>query len=132
MTFKKAALSLVIFFLASSVYAGMYYDADLEITLNEDGSGMAVGNLQAVRSSDDPEANIGCGFRVEKSEDDVVYWAFCQANNEEGVTVFCSTVSPELIEPLKLMSGKSWIVFNFDANGDCTKIGASNQSMYQD
>ena len=138
MILKKTAAAFAMLLIGSSVYAGEYYNADLQIELNENGSGRAMGNLQAVRSSEDTVANIGCGFRVsapsplqdEISADDVFNYAFCRANNEEGVSIFCFTELPALIEPLKAMSAKSWIMFEFDEDGNCTKIGASNQSIY--
>ena len=57
---------------------------------------------------------------------------FCQAGLTQDATqqVSCFSDNPVMLEAIKSISDYSYIVFKWDASGNCTTVGNSTQSFY--
>lgn len=115
----------------SVALAGYVQPAPVEVTVNADGSGSALGDMVSARFSDNDVEHIGCGIRISSlGSGDYFRWGFCQARDSEGVQGFCSTEDPEILDIMKATSDYSFITFAWDENEECTQIGFSTQSFY--
>lgn len=114
--------------LSSAVFGGSYQPAELKIDL---ASRQASGDMFTARHTDDDKAMIGCGVRHYLSGDEVVQYAFCQANSSKVETgAFCETDNPAMVAAISAITTYSYIVFHWDKTGECTFIGNSAQSFY--
>jgi hypothetical protein len=118
--------------LGSSVaMAGLVNDFPVAVTLNPDGSGTAVGSMTTARFSKNNVEYIGCGLR--RNDDGaggVFLFAFCQASTADEIVGFCETDNPALIASIGDQDDFSFIVFGWNAAGECRSIGNSTQSFY--
>ena len=129
-TRKILAIAFLTLFSAIAL-AGMVVDGPVEIVLNEDGSGQAIGNMTSARYSDNDVEYIGCGTRnIDVGGGNFFQFAFCQAGDAAEELAFCSTQNPDLVGALEAIADHSFVIFSFDANGECTRIGFSTQSFY--
>lgn len=93
---------------------------------------IATGDQVTARIADDDVSFIGCGIRV--TDDGVnppFAFGFCQAGDSEENQITCFTQSPNLLQAMGANSDFAFITFNWDENGDCTRVGFSTQSFYQ-
>lgn len=96
-----------------------------------DTSGTAAGDMWTARSSKNDIEFIGCGIRsFDLGGGGDFDFGFCQASDADGNLGFCQTQSPEILDTLKSISDGSFIVFSWNADGECTRIGSSTQSFY--
>jgi hypothetical protein len=118
--------------LGSSVaMAGLVNDFPVAVTLNPDGSGTATGSMTTARFSKNNVEYIGCGLR--RNDDGaggVFLFAFCQASTADEIVGFCETDNPALIASIGDQDDFSFIVFGWNAAGECRSIGNSTQSFY--
>jgi hypothetical protein len=130
---KKQHLTAIgaLILLSSSAMAGLYQPAPIDIVTNADGSGSARGDMVTARFTKNNVEYLGCGVRTfSDGAGGVLSFAFCQASTAAGVIGFCSTEDPRLIESLAAISDYSFITFSWGADGVCTQIGTSTQSLY--
>lgn len=114
--------------LSMTASGGAYQPAELKIDLE---ARQASGDMFTVRHASDEKAMIGCGVRHYLSGDEIIQYAFCQANSslvEAGA--FCETDKPAMVAAVSAISSYSYIVFHWDKAGECTFIGNSSQSFY--
>jgi hypothetical protein len=127
----KQMISIVGLLLGSAAaMAGRVQPAPVEVTMNEDGSGYAWGDLVTARYSENDFEVIGCGVRRFADGDDVTLLGFCQATSADNVRVACFTDDPRLIDSLASLNVYSYISFSWDADQACTSIGNSTNSFY--
>lgn len=129
MKYLIAFPSLLLF--ASVSLAGFVQPAPVEVTLNPDDTGTALGDMVTARFSDNEVEFIGCGIRrFDDGAGGTLDFGFCQATDSNGVQGFCSTEDPEMLDIMKAVSSYSFITFAWNADGECTQIGFSTQSFY--
>ncbi len=106
--------------------AGLYQPAPFVF---DPANRVAAGDMYSVRISDNTGDFIGCGIRA---YDNGFTTGFCQAGTgtNDGEFFTCFTDNPTLLEALKAISAFSFITFRWDADGNCTHIGNSTQSLY--
>jgi hypothetical protein len=129
---RTKLLTIGLLALSSSIaMAGRVQPAPVEVVLNEDGSGLASGNMATARAAANDVEFIGCGIR---KADDGAGGAntsgFCQATNAAGVNAYCYTQNAELLDGFENVSDYSFITFAWNIEGQCTRIGVSTQSFY--
>lgn len=111
--------------------AGQVNTERVTVTPNADGSGTAAGTLSAARFSRNTVEFIGCGFRMfNNTTGGLTRWGFCQANNSAGTHVICMIEDSDLLNAIATISDYSFVNFNWNAAGTCTRIGISTQSFY--
>lgn len=135
MNTKNLLVLLVLSMFSISVSAGQAESVPVEITVNEDGSGSAQGNMRTARNSKNDVENIGCGSRVyDDGAGGTWSWAFCQATDADGVFAQCFTQNPALVAALDSVADGSFLTFGWVENApedfECTRIGTSTQSFY--
>jgi len=87
----------------------------------------ASGDMWSARTAKDDVSVIGCG--VKKFAGDYSY-GFCQATDANDVFIACFTEDSFLLDAIYASSTYSYIRFNWDENGECTRIDVSNNSFY--
>ena len=111
--------------------AGQINTVRVTVTPNADGSGSAGGTLSAARNSLNRVEFIGCGFRMyNNATGGITRWGFCQATNSAGVNGFCMIENNDLLNAISGISDYSYVDFNWNAAGTCTRIAFSSQSFY--
>jgi hypothetical protein len=110
--------------------AGMRTSQPVVVTLNADGSGTAIGSMVTARFSANTLEYAGCGVRYTVTAAGTTKWGFCQAATSTGVTGFCNIESNDLFQLASSLSDYSFLTFNWNAAGICTRIGMSTQSFY--
>lgn len=129
---RSMALALAVLVLGSSAaMAGLANEFPVDVTLNPDGSGTAAGSMTTARFSKNNVEYIGCGLR--RNDDGaggVFLFAFCQASTADEIVGFCETDNPALIASIGDQDDFSFIVFAWNAAGECRSIGNSTQSFY--
>jgi hypothetical protein len=123
-----ASAALALF--SSLAAAGYLQPAPVIVELNGDGSGQAFGDMVTARFADNDVELIGCGIRVFDNGTSSFEFGFCQAADSTGVQGFCSTTNPNLLNALESISDFSFIIFSWNASGECVRIGNSTQSFY--
>lgn len=116
---------------SSAAMAGLVSEVPVTVTLNPDGSGTANGSMTTARFSKNNVEYIGCGLR--RNDDGaggVFLFAFCQASTADEIVGFCETDNPALIASIGDQDDFSFIVFGWNAAGECRSIGNSTQSFY--
>lgn len=145
MKFDKLIIIATITLASPLAFAGYAQPAPVQITVNEDLSGSASGDLLTARTSkakiEDPETgkkyeptSIGCGIKAFAPEyfgtTEVVWYGFCQATNDEGDYVNCFTENGDLLDAMKAVADRSYLRFDWNADAECTRIDVSTQSFY--
>ena len=132
MKMYKLAIAAVLMFGTTHVIGGEVVDADVSVTVNPDGSGTASGDMVTARFSDNLLEAIGCGVRKIVNPDFgfTFEFAFCRAVAADETTAFCTTEDPFLVDAVQSISDFSFIVFAYNADDVCTRIGNSTQSIY--
>lgn len=113
---------------ATAVFAGNTQPAPLVIDLANQ---IASGDQVTVRYSRNDVELIGCGARVfDDGAGGVIKFGFCQARDADGVSAFCNTTNPGLVDTILGISDFSWLSFSWNDAGQCIRIGVSTQSFY--
>jgi hypothetical protein len=110
--------------LAGSKFAG---SGDIIIVRNADGSGSASGYLGAIYNGPSTRQWMGC----QRSENDNV---FCHAIGEAAgsTVVSCTVQSAFLAQSVSSISPDVRLLFQWNAQGVCTRIQVAHSSEYQD
>ena len=122
-TMTIAAMSLA----SALAFAGAVTSISVEVELNDDGSGTASGAMVTARTSDNDFELIGCGTKEFKN---FTGFGFCQAADFEDNYIVCTTTKPHLLDAMKATGDYSYIRFDVDKKGECTRIDFSTQSFY--
>ena len=135
MKMKQLLVTASMLLVSSLVFAGATNAVPVTVTLNEDGSGDALGDMVTARFSESTVELIGCGVRsFSDGVGGVIEFGFCQARmedgSEEGLRGFCNTTNAGLLDAMKTTSNFAFVTFRWDANGECTNLGFSTQSVY--
>lgn len=118
--------------LSSSIaIAGFLQPAPVTVTVNDDGSGTASGDMATARFADNDFDLIGCGIRTfDDGAGGVFEFGFCQAQDSTEVNGFCSTDRSDILDTLKATADYSFVTFSWNTDGECTRVGFSTQSFY--
>ena len=110
--------------LAGSKYTG---SGNIIIVRNADGSGSASGYLGAIYNGPSVRQWMGC----QRNENDNV---FCHAIDEAAGTrsVSCTVKSAFLAQSVSSISPDVRLLFQWNAQGVCTRIQVTHSSEYQD
>jgi hypothetical protein len=92
-----------------------------------DAYSQANGNLTDVRRTADRTQYIGC--QVYGGPGGYKY-AACIAADSTGKTRTCSSTAPELIAVASQVDAGTYVVFNWDASGQCSFLQASHYSGF--
>jgi hypothetical protein len=114
--------------LSTTAMAGKVQPALVDVDL----AGLtAGGDMTSARYSDNKEEFIGCGIRkIEDGVGGIISFGFCQAEDAAGERAFCNTQNVGLLDGLSANGDYGYITFNWNADGECTRVGFSNQSFY--
>lgn len=112
---------------SAAAFAGLTASFPVQITLNPDGSGIALGDMLAARTSANGVELIGCGYRSFKTGLD---YGWCQAIDANDNYVACFAWKANLHQTIKGIAPNSYIRFEFDEKGECTRIDYSTQSWF--
>lgn len=127
----RICLSIFALLFAPLLPAGFTQPAPVEVTINQDGSGSASGDMVTARFADNDVELIGCGIRAFFLPDGTNYQTgFCQARDADEASGVCYTDNAVLLDALKAGADYSFITFEWDENEECTRIGFSTQSFY--
>lgn len=128
MRLTKVILALLAAFASAIVLAGASDSLNVAITMNPDGSGTASGNMVAARTANNDVELIGCGIKGFKSGSPD--FGFCQAVDADDNYVGCFAYKGNLMSTINAIGDYSYIRFDFDKNGECTRLDFSTQSFY--
>ncbi|MFK8054117.1 MAG: hypothetical protein AB8F65_14210 [Woeseiaceae bacterium] len=113
---------------SSLLVAGQYSPQPVTIDLDER---TASGDMITARFSPNEHEYIGCGVRVyDNGVGGTEWYGFCQAVNEKKEKAFCNSSNKELLQAITATADFSYIAFDWDKEGNCTRIGYSTQSFY--
>lgn len=90
----------------------------------------ASGDQWTARSSKNDFELIGCGVTQYDDGVDTFTFGFCQASNANDEYAACLTTSPALLETMRATSAFAYISFDWNDDGDCTRVRYSTQSFY--
>lgn len=91
----------------------------------------AEGDMVTARYAGKEIEYIGCGIRkFDDGAGGATAFGFCQAVDADDERGFCNTFNEDLLDAISSSSAFSFVTFNWDENGTCTRIGFSNQSLY--
>jgi hypothetical protein len=91
----------------------------------------AQGDMWTARTADNDTDFIGCGIRhFDDGMGNELLFGFCQAGNADVESFTCFTQDEDLLGALASIGDFSFITFNWNEDGDCTRIGVSTQSFY--
>lgn len=135
MQIKQLVAAATLVLLSSLGLAGFLQPFSVEVTINPDMSGGASGDMATARFSENDIELIGCGIRTfDDGAGGVFEFGFCQAvmddGSEEGLRGFCNTDRSNILDTLKATGDYSFVTFNWNAAGECTRVGFSTQSFY--
>ena len=72
---------------------------------------------------------MGCGIKWFKNGGPPEF-GFCQAADSDDNYVVCSTSGKSLLDVMKAIGDYSYVRFDFDQKGECTRLDFSTQSFY--
>jgi hypothetical protein len=116
------ALSLSGAAIAGSKFPG---NGSVTITKNADGSGTATGLLGYIYNVPTVNEFFGCQKYVTGG-------MYCQAKNEAGVHVTCTSSSAFLGNAIGTMAPDVLVTLRWNASGVCTYISITHSSEFQD
>jgi hypothetical protein len=116
--------------LASSLaLAGAVQPFSVIVELNDDGSGTAGGDMVTARTSANDFELIGCGIKAFQGGG-AGQFGFCQAADSNDNFIVCTTTNTHLLEAIKGIGDYSFVRFDVNKKGACTRIDLSTQSFY--
>lgn len=129
---RMKLLTIGVLALSSSIaLAGRVQTTPVSVTVNEDGSGQASGNMATARASANDVEYIGCGVRrFDDGAGGTTSSGFCQASDAAGIAAYCFTHNVELLETIQNVADYSFVTFSWNSEGQCGLIGISTQSFY--
>jgi len=127
MNVRKLLMAFTLALVSSVAVAGLTESIEVEVDLV---NWTASGDMRTARNDKDKEVFIGCGVRTLDLDPEPFYFGFCQAEDAEGDTIICSTVSEGLLFAMNATADNSFVTFSWDENNECTRIGFSTQSFY--
>ncbi|MEO1243215.1 MAG: hypothetical protein AAFX54_14995 [Pseudomonadota bacterium] len=102
------------------------FPVDVDLT-----AGSAEGDMVTARYAGKENEYIGCGIRkFDDGAGGATAFGFCQAEDAAGERGFCNTDNEDLLDAISSSAAFSFVTFNWDKEGRCTRIGFSNQSLY--
>ncbi|MEO1243225.1 MAG: hypothetical protein AAFX54_15045 [Pseudomonadota bacterium] len=114
--------------LSSAAFGGAVQPFPVEVDLV---NLTANGDMVTARYSDNKVELIGCGIRkIEDGAGGVFSFGFCQARDADDVRGFCNTQNADLLDAIYASADYGFITFSWNEDGQCTRIGFSNQSFY--
>ena len=127
---SKNLLIIAALALSSSLaLAGAVQPNSVIVEQNDDGSGSASGDMVTARTSANDFELIGCGIKGFQGGG-AGQWGFCQAADSNDNFIVCFTVNAHLLETIKGIGDNSYVRFDVNKKGDCTRIDLSTQSFY--
>lgn len=126
MKFKQLVLGAFLALVGGVAVGGQYAPAPLTIDFD---NLVATGDMYTARLAGNPGDLIGCGIR---SPAPGYTFAFCQARlgPSDDQLVQCFTEDPAHVATVGAMDDFSYVLFRWDADGNCTSVGNSTQSLY--
>lgn len=123
---SMAALALGAALIVGTAFAGSKFtgNGSVVITQNADSSGSATGYLGHIYNAPTKLEFLAC----QKS----TFGIYCQAKNEAGVHISCSSSSTYLANGVGTLSADARLTFKWDATGKCTGISVTHSSEFQD
>ncbi len=121
----KNILVLLLLFVATTTNAGLYLAEPVVVDLI---NRSASGDMWSARYSDQSDSFIGCGVTSVSAELGGGQFAFCQAQDAAGVSVFCAINDPALIESVQAMTSDVVLRFQWNTANECTVVNVSAQS----
>ena len=89
------------------------------------------GDMVSARYSANDNEFIGCGIRkIEDGVGGIFSFGFCQSESAAGDRGFCNTQNPDLLDAISSSGEYGFITYSWNGDGECTRIGFSNQSFY--
>ena len=110
--------ALAVLGLSATAFAGFHQGQQVVII---DASSFANGDLGYVFNTPDAIQYIGCVTSGGSAQ--------CYARNLAGLSRSCSTANPTLLEAIHALNGDSYLIFGWNAAGQCTFINVSNTSL---
>ena len=127
---RKFFLAAILTFFTSTAFAGLYMPESVSVDLD---NRLAKGDMWSARYDRNDDVFIGCGiYTLDDLYGSYAAFAFCQAQNSDGLMAFCATQNEGLIEAIRALVDRSSITFRWDENDQCTDIGTSTQSYFLD
>ncbi|MEZ5894318.1 MAG: hypothetical protein R3C58_14390 [Parvularculaceae bacterium] len=127
----KRALSIgvvaIATFAATTAFAGLVAPQPVDVDLT---NRLAAGDMLSARYADNKVEYIGCGVRKRVTASGIVANGFCQAQDAKEEQFTCFTTNIDLLDVIEASGDYSYIVFTWNEDGECTRIGFSNQSFY--
>lgn len=127
MNIKSLLGAGVLGLVSAAAFAGAGFNIPVQVTINPDGSGTGSGDMLAARTSANDVEGIGCGLRTFKTGLD---YGWCQAADAEGNYVACFIWKANLKEVIMGLAPNTYVRFDFDEDGECTRIDFSTQSLF--
>lgn len=128
---RKIITATALTMFSAVAIAGTVFLVPVEVLLNDDGSGTARGSMSTARYSENNVELIGCGTRnIDIGGGTLFEFGFCQATDANDTAVFCSTDNPDLVKSIRAISAYAFLIFSWDANLQCNRIGMSTQSIH--
>lgn len=95
----------------------------------------AEGQLAGARASGDGNQYIGCSMWAQDPSPDqdggTTRAGVCYATDSRGISGFCVTSDPALLEVIATVQGDSLVSFNWNANSTCTHIDVRQGSSLE-
>jgi hypothetical protein len=103
---------------STAAFAGFHQAQQVVII---DASSFANGDLGYVHNTPDTIQYIGCTSSGSS--------ASCFARNLAGLSRSCSTSSATMLDAIHALNGDSYLIFGWNASGQCTFINVQNASL---
>lgn len=120
----KFAILAVTLLLVGTAQAG--FKATYSTTVDTAGR-TAYGDAMSARSAANPSSYIGCsvqGFSSGSGQ------AICEATNAAGVSAYCYSTNPTIVQAAASGGSSSYYYFQWDASSQCTYLYVTNVSVY--
>lgn len=127
----RLIISMMLFMMATLAYAGDVLQPQVNISVQPDGSGQAEGSVSAARFSGDDTQFIACSvraFATGATSAESIVW--CRATDAQGAQAYCYTENPALAAGLYATNAFSYVLFRWNAAGECIYMGSSIDSKY--
>lgn len=125
---RRIIAGLLTLFASTIVLAGGSNLVEVFVFVNDDGSATASGSMSGARAANNDIEIIGCGVKAFKSGGPD--FGFCQAADANDTYVVCFTTKSNLLRIIDSIADYSYIRFDVDPDGECTRIDLSTQSFY--
>ncbi|NNL94384.1 MAG: hypothetical protein HKO64_02050 [Xanthomonadales bacterium] len=125
---RKLLIFIPLSLTASLAVAGLTQPQVVDVDLT---ALFAQGDQWTARTASNDTEFIGCGVRkFDDGAGGATAFGFCQAEDADGERAFCNTANEDLLDAMEATSSFAYITFNWNEDGECTRIGNSTQSFY--